>query len=141
MEFCTLQIIMKGRRHKEARGHLRRLRMRLTLTALLLAVSFPGYAQEGYAGHGHDMWHHGFYNTLQRPDAKGSCCNLSDCRPTSGRMLDGHYEVKVDGAWISVPQTKIIRKSAPDSGYHVCAPQNFRGQPEELYCVILAPEG
>jgi hypothetical protein len=56
-------------------------------------------------------------------------------------MLDGHYEVKVDGAWISVPQTKIIRRSAPDSGYHVCAPQNFRGQPEELYCVILAPEG
>jgi hypothetical protein len=111
--------------------------MRLILTALLLAVSFPGHAQEGYAGHGHNEWHHGFYSTLQRPDAKGSCCNLSDCRPTSGRMFDGHYEVKVDGAWIFVPQTKIIRKSGPD----VCVPLNFRGQPEELYCVIRAPEG
>jgi hypothetical protein len=90
--------------------------MRVSLTALLLAVSFPTHAQEGYAGHGHDNWHHGFYERLQRPDAKGSCCNLSDCRPTSGRMLDGRYEVKVDGAWISVPPTKIIRKSAPDGG-------------------------
>jgi hypothetical protein len=31
-------------------------------------------------------------------------------------------------------------KSPPDGGYHVCAPHNFRGQPQELYCVILAPE-
>ena len=117
--------------------------MHLRPTALLvfLAVSFPVHAQEGYAGYGHDKWHHGFYDSLQRPDAKGSCCNLTDCRPTSGRMLDGRYEVKVDGAWIFVPQIKIIRKSAPDGGYHVCAPHNLRGQPEELFCVILAPEG
>ena len=60
---------------------------------------------------------------------------------TAGRVVDGHYEVKVNGAWISVPQTKIIHRSAPDGGYHVCAPYNFKGQPEELYCVILAPEG
>src|SRR6266496_6558203 len=119
MEFCTLQIIMRVDGTKKRGATYGELRMRLILTALLLAVSFPGHAQEGYAGRGHDRWHHGFYNTLQRPDAKGSCCNLSDCRPTSGRMLDGHYEVKVDGAWIFVPQTKIIRKSAPDSGYHV----------------------
>jgi hypothetical protein len=51
------------------------------------------------------------------------------------------HEVKVNGGWISVPQTKIIRQSAPDGGYHVCAPYNFKGQPEELYCVVLAPEG
>jgi hypothetical protein len=53
-------------------------------------------------------------------DGKGSCCNLTDCRPTSGRTVDGHYEVKVNGTWISVLQTKIIRQSAPDGGYHVC---------------------
>lgn len=49
--------------------------------------------------------------------------------------------MKVNGAWISVPPTKIIRRSAPDGGYHVCAPYNFKGNPEELYCVIVAPEG
>ena len=35
------------------------------------------------------------------PDTKGPCCNLTDCRPTSGRQVDGHYEVKVNGAWVS----------------------------------------
>src|SRR5215471_12213888 len=48
-------------------------------------------------------WHHGFYQTLERPDTKSPCCNLTDCRPTSGRQVDGHYEVKVNGAWVSVP--------------------------------------
>jgi hypothetical protein len=111
------------------------------VAALMLMISFASRAQDGHAGYGHDHWHHGFYRTLQRPDAKGSCCNLTDCRPTSGRMLEGRYEVKVDGAWVSVPHTKILPKSAPDGGYHVCAPLNFRGRPEDLYCVILAPEG
>ena len=112
----------------------------LSVVAALMLTSVAAHAQEGHAGYGHDHWHHGFYRTLKRPDAKGSCCNLTDCRPTSGRMLDGRYEVKVDGAWISVPHTKILPRSAPDGGYHVCAPLNFRGRPEELYCVILAPE-
>jgi hypothetical protein len=40
----------------------------------------------------------------------------ADCRPTSGRSVEGHYEVKVNGAWISVPQTKIISRSAPRRG-------------------------
>src|SRR5262249_51880571 len=60
-------------------------------------------AHEGYLGHDHDKWHHGFYKTLERPDTKSPCCNLTDCRPTSGRQVDGHYEVKVNGAWVSVP--------------------------------------
>ncbi len=69
-----------------------------------------------HVGYSHDEWHQGFYNALQRPDGKGSCCNLTDCRPTSGRSVEGHYEVKVNGAWISVPQTKIISRSAPRRG-------------------------
>jgi hypothetical protein len=90
------------------------------LIVLFLALSFSAYAQEGHLGSGHDKWHQSFYSSLQRPDGKGSCCNLTDCRPTSGRTVDGHYEVKVNGSWISVPQSKIIRRSAPDGGYHVC---------------------
>src|SRR5437660_3856914 len=106
--------------------------MRRILMLLVITAAVPAYGQEGHLGHGHDTWHQSFYNTLARPDGKGSCCNLTDCRPTSGRTVDGHYEVKVDGAWISVPQSKIIRQSAPDGGYHVCAPYNFRGHPDEL---------
>ena len=97
--------------------------------------------QEGFVGSGHAKWHDTFYKKLLRPDTKTSCCNMTDCRPTAGRISEGHYEVKVNGAWISVPQDKILQTAAPDGGYHVCAPLNFKGTPGELYCVVIAPEG
>lgn len=106
-----------------------------------MAGAVTAQAQEGHLGHGHSHWHDAFYKKLIRPDTKTSCCNLTDCRPTSGRMFDGRYEVKVNGAWISVPAEKIIPTSAPDGGYHVCAPFNFKGNPGELFCVVIAPEG
>src|SRR5262249_29825144 len=43
------------------------------------------------------------------------CCNLTDCRPTSGKRVDDHYEVKVNGTWVSVPPSKILKQSAPGS--------------------------
>jgi len=108
--------------------------------ALVLAFHKGAWAQDGHIGHGHDKWHKGFYDTLQRPDTKGSCCNLTDCRPTQGRAAGDHYEIKVNGAWISVPAEKVVKKSAPDMGFHVCAPYRFDGKPENLYCVVLPPE-
>lgn len=109
--------------------------------AALAAMTTLAVAQDGHVGMGHERWHQGFYMQLQRPDGKGSCCNLSDCRPTSGRAIDGHYEVKVNGDWVRVPPVKILRRSAPDGGFHVCAGHMFRGNPDELYCVVVAPEG
>ena len=123
--------------------------MRIAI-ALLFLLALPARADDthqhnqgadGNLGQGHAGWHDAFYKRLLRPDTKTSCCNLTDCRPTSGRMVEGHYEVKVNGAWVSVPQSKIIPTAAPDGGYHVCAPINFKGSSEELYCVVLAPEG
>src|SRR5262249_37752554 len=77
---------------------------------------------------------------LERPDTKSPCCNLTDCRPTSGRQVNGHYEVKVNGAWVSVSAGKILKQSAPDLGFNVCAPFKFDGQPDHLYCVVVPPE-
>jgi len=48
--------------------------------------------------------------------------------------------VKVNGAWVSVPPDKILKQSAPDLGFHVCAPLKFDGQPDHLYCVVIPPE-
>src|SRR5438094_5971468 len=109
---------------------------------IVLAVfwSATALAQDGRLGHQHDRWHQSFYQTLVRPDTKTSCCNLTDCRPTSGRQIGDHYEVMVNGAWISVPPDKILKKTAPDLGFHVCAPFKFGGQPNQLYCVITPPE-
>jgi hypothetical protein len=103
-------------------------------------LSCVAAAQEGYFGHDHATWHLSFYQNLQRPDAGTPCCNLTDCRPTSGRQVEDHYEVKVNGVWIAVPPQKIIRSAAPDLGFHVCAPFKFDGQPDHLYCVVIPPE-
>ena len=44
--------------------------------AVALAVFWldAAVAQEGYFGHDHEKWHHGFYQTLERPDTKSPCC-------------------------------------------------------------------
>jgi hypothetical protein len=70
---------------------------------LVTFLSVRAVALDGYLGQDHEKWHRAFYQSLLRPDNKEPCCNLTDCRPTSGRQVAGHYEVKVNGAWVSVP--------------------------------------
>jgi hypothetical protein len=99
-------------------------------------------AQEyhGNHGEGHEDWHGDFYSKLVTPETKVSCCNLADCRPTEGRETKDGYEVKINDQWVEVLRSKVVPKSAPDGGFHVCAPQNFSGKPEHVYCVVLPPE-
>ncbi len=111
------------------------------LLILALVAASPALAQEdGNHGQGHDTWHGDFYQRLVTPETKVSCCNLADCRPTSGRVVGDHYEVKVNGAWVAVLPSKVVKVAAPDQGFHVCAPINFSGKPEHIYCVVLPPE-
>jgi hypothetical protein len=112
---------------------------------LLFAVSVVfipdvSFAQDGHHGVGHETWHEGFYSKLVHKDTKVSCCNLSDCRPTQSRMVDDHYEVMVDGAWLRVPKEAIQNVSAPDGGAHVCAPVQVGAAKGKVYCVVLPPE-
>ena len=95
---------------------------------------------EGLHGVLHDRWHQDFYATLRRNDGGGPCCSMTDCRPTQSRKVNGSYEVKLDGAWISVPEEVINHVIAPDGGAHVCAPQQ-ESRKGLLWCVILPPEG
>jgi hypothetical protein len=98
-------------------------------------------AGEGHFGHGHHLLHEDFYTKIVRPDTGTSCCSGEECRPTSGRTVNDHYEVKINGVWVPVPWNKIVLQAAPDFGYHVCAPANFNvTQPHQLFCVILPPE-
>jgi len=114
--------------------------MRIVLILFFASLSLTAWGQEGHHGEGHSTWHGNFYQNLRSPKTKNSCCYLSDCRPTSGRMIGNHYEVQVGGTWVSVPWDIVVKTTAPDLGFHVCAPDNFDGIPEHLYCVILAPE-
>jgi hypothetical protein len=54
-------------------------------------------------------------------------------------MVDNHYEVKVDGRWLSGPEDTIIDVVAPDGGAHVCAPKQDDYTRGVLFCVILPP--
>jgi len=107
---------------------------------VLLATISTTQAQEGFHGDGHDTWHSDFYNKLVTPETRVSCCNLADCRPTVGRQVNDHYEVKINDVWVKVLTSKIVKVTAPDWGFHVCAPQAFSGKPEHVYCVVLPPE-
>lgn len=109
------------------------------LISVFLCV--PSGAQEGYYGVGHDRWHMEFYSKLNRNDGQGTCCNLMDCRPTQSRMIGNHYEVKVDGKWMPVPNDKINNVVAPDGGAHVCAPRQVGPNKGVIFCVVLPPEG
>jgi hypothetical protein len=108
--------------------------------AFSVALCVCAAAQEGYFMAGHSQWHQEFYSKLTRKDG-GSCCNRRDCRPTESRMTGNHYEVKVDGEWMRVPNDTIMHVTAPDRGAHVCAPLFIEGQKPEIYCVVLPPEG
>ena len=120
---------------------LQRRVVSVSLGGALSALLFlNAAAQEGYFGVGHDKWHRGFYDHLLQRDGS-SCCNHSDCRPTQSRMVDDHYEVKVDGQWVTVRKDKILKVVAPDGGAHVCAPHQIEGDEGLIYCVVLPPEG
>lgn len=99
-------------------------------------VSNAATAQDGHHGHGHSTYHP-WYESLY--DHKGhSCCNDRDCRPTEHRAnADGTIEVMVDGNWMKVPPEKILNKSAPDLGSHVCATPPVPWQPTKILCVVL----
>ena len=63
--------------------------------AVRLAVAFAvlwldaAVAQEGYFGHDHEKWHHGFYQTLERPDTKARAGILPIVVPPQGdRSMD-----------------------------------------------------
>jgi hypothetical protein len=108
--------------------------------AVAVCFCVSASAQDGYYGIGHGKWHEEFYSKLKRNDGRGSCCNLMDCRPTQSRMVNDHYEVKVDGVWTPVPSDKINDVTAPDGGAHVCAPEQNDKNKGTLFCVVLPPQ-
>jgi hypothetical protein len=103
-----------------------------------MSFGFNVVAQEGMHGEGHDKWHE-FYATLTTPFGI-SCCRDQDCRPTQSRRVGDHYEVKVNGSWMSVSRDVIIDVIAPDGGAHVCALSGSDAIVEVPICVILPPD-
>lgn len=115
--------------------------LRVLVFSLLVSISMttmPVNGQEdGHFGKGHQPWHEEYYSKLQRPDGMGSCCNMTDCRPTQLRFVGDHYEVKMDGVWVTVPWAVIVKSGAPDGEAHICAPPQQGALKGKIYCVVL----
>ena len=50
-----------------------------------------------------------WFHSLLQPGTKQLCCDLSDCRFVAFRILDGQYEVNIEGWRYVVPPGVIIR--------------------------------
>ena len=66
-----------------------------------------------------------WFRSLQIPGTSLSCCAEADCRPVSFRMRGGHYQAFIDSthfpdgpnAWVSVPDSKILRDKPNPTGF------------------------
>lgn len=106
---------------------------------LILTIETRAQNHEGHHGHDHAKLHP-WYRTLMRPDVPGSsCCNEQDCRPTTAKLVDGKWIAKVDGEWITIPESKINREESVDTQAHVCAPLNKTHYPPGFVFCFVKP--
>lgn len=91
------------------------------------AIAVPVLAQDGYHGQGHAE-NHDWYKDLKQPGTGYSCCNGTtngidgDCRPTRAYLTDdGQWRALVDGQWVLVPPSRVLKQLAPDGRSHICA--------------------
>jgi len=100
------------------------------------SVTGPGGSNtDGQWGHGHAE-NHDWYKNLKQPGTGYSCCNgdtaHGDCRPTRAYLTDdGTWRALVDGRWMPVPPSVVLKQLAPDGNSHVCA-----GKSGMIYCFI-----
>lgn len=65
-----------------------------------------------------------WFQSLQRPDDGGSCCDVADCRQVDYRTAGDHYEVWIDkkdfpvveSVWVPVPSDKILKRADNPTG-------------------------
>jgi hypothetical protein len=71
-----------------------------SLTLLLLAAT-PLHSDTSLS-----YW----YETLTRNGGRGSCCGTADCHSVDYRTGLHGYEAFVDGQWIAVPDSIVLRR-------------------------------
>ncbi len=85
--------------------------------ALSLAPAGPAAAESD-----HDLGHP-VYETWQRPDGKGSCCNKHDCRSVAYRPQGEGFEIQIEelgNSWHGVPTKTILPFTSYDANAHAC---------------------
>jgi hypothetical protein len=97
---------------------------------LALGLGFTGVLAQS-AAHHHEF-HEDYYQTWQRPDVGGSCCNartrtdgreVGDCEPTAAEVRDGKWFawLRQQKRWVEVPDNVIIHEINPSPEQaHLC---------------------
>jgi len=71
---------------------------------VLLALSPDGWGHLPDTGPEIDTW----FEQLIAPDTGVPCCDLIDCRPVASRPGPEGWQALVDGAWMPIPQDKVV---------------------------------
>lgn len=92
---------------------MRRLRLSSTLLLAVFLASCIVIMALAAPPPGADGRYRDWFRSLK--DASGiSCCDVSDCLPTSARVSGEGYQAKTPaGDWVTVPADKVIRRDNP----------------------------
>lgn len=77
-----------------------------------------------------------WFRGLRVPGTGTSCCSMADCRPAELRVVDGHYEVLIEGKWLPVPQDLILPDQQNPTGRAVVCWTRSAG----ILCFVRGPE-
>lgn len=76
-----------------------------------------------------------WFQSLIDPDTMLPCCGEADCRVVDARVASGHHEAFVRGAWLSVPEEKIVYRADNPTGQAIlCWSPDFG-----IMCFIPGP--
>ena len=84
---------------------------------------------------------HAWFENLVRADG-GHCCGAADCRPAQPgemRSTAGGLQVKIDDAWVDVPDYMVVHRDYSPIGDSVICKTHYDPADDmanSLYCVV-----
>jgi len=77
-----------------------------------------------------------WFQSLRQPGTGISCCSIADCRATEYRTGSDGYEALIDGAWLRVPEDKVLHRVDNPIGRAVVCYMPGRG----ILCFVTPDE-
>src|SRR3954463_3471669 len=76
-----------------------------------------------------------WYGDLTDPETSIPCCGESDCGVVENRIVQGQFEAKIDGQWLSVPVDKVLHPKSNPTGQAVLCYSKSLG----VMCFVPGP--
>jgi hypothetical protein len=72
-----------------------------------------------------------WFQSLRQPQTGMSCCSLADCHAATADWRGDGWWAKVDGEWMPVPKSKLLKKTSIDGQAYICT-----GPMRTIYCFV-----